>query len=336
MESVLTSPELLSHIFSFLNFNTIKSVRCVSRFWKQQSEYFKFWKGVKLELDEYKKVKKVSNDLLNIISCIKIFNIDNSRRWWEENEKHANNFLCLNLNSKAWVFNEYFEHSITNLRDVPFFHIPLTLDTNFLMSKKLLSIIPRLNILSIEWCKLSSYQLTSIYRKIRNLQLLILDDDHRDVPADLLALSLTKVKKVKLEYANLSTKQLTLIYEEISSSSNSILEYLKIGFSDHTKVETELLISAFSKLKQVDSDTCRFKFEQIITILIDRRLDSSHSLEYLSLFAFPLNIERIPWYVKDNGERERCGLKKRFQSCYCSVIICTWDIYFYGTGTRED
>ena len=84
MESVLTSPELLSHIFSFLNFNTIKSVRCVSRFWKQQSEYFKFWKGVKLELDEYKKVKKVSNDLLNIISCIKIFNIDNSRRWWEE------------------------------------------------------------------------------------------------------------------------------------------------------------------------------------------------------------------------------------------------------------
>ena len=329
METVLSTPELLTHIFNFLDFYTIKTgVRFVSKFWKQQSEYCKIWKNVQLELDDYKKVQQVSKKILNSFSSVYITDFNNRyngiyRDRMRITPRKGNNDLYnlyKKLSTCSRLKNLYVDNIHHKHRDF----------------SKLLSIIPHLNRLNLYKCHLSSYQLTSIYRKIRNLQLLILDDDHRDVPADLLALSLTKVKKVKLEYANLSTKQLTLIYEEISSSSNSILEYLKIGFSDHTKVETELLISAFLKLKQVDSDTCRFKFEQIITILIDRRLDSSHSLEYLSLFAFPLNIERIPWYVKDNGERERCGLKKRFQSCYCSVIICTWDIYFYGTGTRED
>ena len=327
METVLSTPELLFHIFTFLDFTTIKMCRSVSRFWKKQSEYYKFWENVQLQLNLEMcfQEDQVSDELLNIVSNVTIYDGEKIYfSWVKRITPRKENILLFNLYQKL--------STCSRLKNISLRHI----DHDTKDFSKLLSIIPHLNRLNLHWCHLSSYQLTSVYQQITNLQMLTHNEDLSHVPPDVLALSLTKVKKVKLEYANLSTKQLTLIYEEISSSSNSILEYLKIGFSDHTKVETELLISAFSKLKQVDSDTCRFKFEQIITILIDRRLDSSHSLEYLSLFAFPLNIERIPWYVKDNGERERCGLKKRFQSCYCSVIICTWDIYFYGTGTRED
>ena len=295
MESVLSCAELLSHIFSFLNFSSIKRVRRVSRFWKQQSEYFKFWKNVELKLYDYERVE-VSDELLNIISTIKICDVRN----WKGDEE------------LAWFFNQTFSISNpkTNLRQIPNYRVQQTKSN---VSKKILSIIPRLNILKMELCQFSSYQLTSIFQHITNLELLILDNDLKDVPGDLLALSLTKVKRVNLEYANLSTEQLTLIYQEILSSSNSILENIKIDFSDHTNVETELLISAFSKLKQVRIYTCRINFEQLMFILIDRRLDS---LEYLSLFAYPWDIEKIPSYVKF---RERNKMK--FFWCHYSVVI---------------
>ena len=293
MESVLSCAELLSHIFSFLNFSSIKRVRRVSRFWKQQSEYFKFWKNVELKLYDYERVEEVSDELLNIISTIKICDVRRT-----------------GYGKRAWLFNETFSISNpkTNLRQIPFYRVQRTKRN---VSKKLLSIIPCLNILKMELCQFSSYQLTSIFQHITNLELLILDNDLRDVPANVL--SLTKVKRVNLEYANLSTEQLTLIYQEILSSSNSILENIKIGFSDHTNVETELLISAFSKLKQVHINTCGINFKQLMSILIDRRLDS---LEYLSLFAYPWDIKKIPSYVKF---RERNKMK--FFWCYYSVVI---------------
>ena len=304
METALSTPELLTHIFTFLDFTTIKMCRRVSRFWKQQTEYCKFWENVQLKLDECKKVDQVSDDLLNIISNIVILNRDNYRRG------HG---------KLPWLFNEMFLISSpkTNLQEVPSFHDYHAISD---FSKKLLSIIPHLKILEMEYCQLNSYQLTSVYQHITNLQLLILDDDLRDVPADLLALTLTKVKRVNLEYANLCTKQLTLIYQEISSSSNSILENIKIAFSDHTNVETELLISAFSKLKQVELDTCKINFEQIVSILKDRRIDS---LDYLSLFTYPWNIKQIPLDVRC---RKRDGLEKKIHWCYYCIVVASLDI----------
>lgn len=147
---------------------------------------------------------------------------------------------------------------------------------------KLLSIIPHLNRLNLYGCHLSSYQLTSVYQQITNLQLLILNDDHRDVPAN--ALTLTQVKTVKLENAFLSSEQLNFIYQEISSSSNCKLKYLLIGQSDHTNVDSKLLISAFSKLKQVNLTSCKISFEHLMSILlaIDRK---EIKLEHISLFS---------------------------------------------------
>ena len=269
MESVLLCSELLSHIFSFLNFSSIKSVRCVSKFWKQQSEYYKFWENVELKLDEYQKVKQVSKELHNIISIISL-----------PLSYNTNPYSSLKKISACPRLKElYMCHLVSYNKHIK---------NDF--SKSLLSIIPRLNILKIEWCNMSSYQLTSIYQQITNLELLMSNDDHRDVPANVLALALTKVKIVNLKYANLSTEQLTLIYQQISSSSNCNLKHLKINYSDHTNVDTELLITALSKLKVLNISTCRINFEQFINILngigIDRRVTKLEKLFLFSVFSY--------------------------------------------------
>ena len=273
MESVLTSPELLSHIFSFLNFNSIKSVRCVSRFWKQQSEYFKFWKGVKLELDEYKKVMQVSKELLNIISIISLP-------------------LCLegyrNVNSRPLIYKKISIENCPRLKELKMCHVQHK-KSDF--SKNLLSIIPHLDILTIEWSMTPS-DLSSIYLQIPNLKLFVSNDDHRDIPPSLLAFSLTKVETVKLDYANLTTEQLNLIYQQISSS-NCNLKYLKIGYADHKKVDTELLISALSKLEELDIATCMIHFHQFMSIFM-AIADDRTKLKHLTLFSFPRYIFYLP------------------------------------------
>ena len=284
METVLSTPELLFHIFTFLDFTTIKMCRTVSRFWKQQSEYYKFWENVQLIMDECKKVEQVSDELLNIVSNVTICDRKKIYSSWikritprEENK----NIALFNLYEKL--------STCSRLKNISLRHI--THDTKDF--SKLLSIIPHLNRMNLHWCHLSSYQLTSVYQQITNLEMLTVNDDLRHVPADLLALTLTKVKRVKLEYANLSSEQLTLIYQEISSSSNCKLKYLKIDLSNHTNVESKLIISAFSKLKQVNIETCRIEFEQLMDILfaIDRGEIKS---EYVCLYTYFENILHLP------------------------------------------
>ena len=286
MECVLSCPELLSHIFSFLNFSSIKTVRSISKFWQQQSEYYKFWKNVELELDEFR-VKRVSKKLLKIISSIRIICTDKRyapRRTYDYYHYHPTPHSLL------------FISSFLRLKELNLQHVNLS-ERDFVST--LLPIIPRLNILKMEWCKietfkLDSLELNSIYQQITNLNLLLFNDAiHTCVPADLLALSLTKVEKVILECAYLSKEQLTLIYQEISSSSNCNLKYLKIGRSDHTNVDTQLMISAFSKLKQVNIETCRIEFEQLMDILfaIDRGEIKS---EYVCLYTYYENIIHLP------------------------------------------
>ena len=289
MECVLSYPELLSHIFSFLNFSSIKTVRSVSKFWKQQSEYYKFWKNVELELDEFR-VKRVSKKLLKIISRIRIICVD-------ERYTPRRTYYCRTYpHSLSPSFFKKISSSSLRLKELNLQHVNLS-ERDF--APKLLSIIPRLNILKLEWCKidtfkLSSLELNSIYQQITNLKLLLLNDVmHTCVPPDLLALSLTKVEKVILESAYLSTEQLTLIYQEISSSSNCNLKYLKIDRSDHTNVDTQLMIRAFSKLKQINIETCRIEFEQLMDILfaIDRGEIKS---EYVCLYAYFEYILHLP------------------------------------------
>ena len=309
METVLSTPELLFHIFTFLDFTTIKMCRSVSRFWKKQSEYYKFWENVQLQLNLEMcfQVDQVSDELLNIVSNVTIYDGEKIYfSWVKRITPCKENIILFNLYQKL--------STCSRLKNISLRHI----DHDTKDFSKLLSIIPHLNRLNLHWCHLSSYQLTSVHQQITNLQMLKHNDDLSHVPADVLALSLTKVKRVNLEYANLSSEQLTLIYQEISSSSNSILENLKINFSDHRNIESELLISAFSKLKQVDIKTCKINFEQMISILKDRRIDS---LDYLSLFSHPWNVAKIPLDVK---YRKRDGLEKKFYwNYYYSHIVIT-------------
>ena len=71
------------------------------------------------------------------------------------------------------------------------------------------------------------------------------------------------------------------------------MEYLKIDFSDHRNIETELIISAFSKLKQVNIETCKINFTQLLSILsaIDRKVIK---LERVSLFSTHDFIQNLP------------------------------------------
>ena len=282
METVLSTPELLFHIFTFLDFTTIKMCRSVSRFWKQQSEYYKFWENVQLIMDECKKVDQVSDELLNIVSNVTI--CDRKKIYSSYVKRitpREENIALFNLYEKL--------STCSRLKNISLRHI--THDTKDF--SKLLSIIPHLNRMNLHWCHLSSYQLTSVYQQITNLEMLTVNDDLRHVPPDLLALTLTKVKRVKLEYANLSSEQLTLIYQEISSSSNCKLKYLKIDLSNHTNIESKLIISAFSKLKQVNIETCKINFVQLFSILlaIDRKVIQ---LERVSLFSSYEFIQNLP------------------------------------------
>ena len=287
MECVLSCPELLLHIFSFLNFSSIKTVRSISKFWKQQSEYYKFWKNVELELNEFR-AKRVSKKLLKIISSIRIID--------ERYRGRTYDLYLYPITGHSLPPSFLFISSSLRLKELNLQHVNLS-ERDF--TSTLLSIIPRLNILKMEWCKintfkLSSLEVNSIYQQITNLELLLLNDvSHTWVPADLLALSLTKVEKVILESTYLSKEQLTLIYQEISSSSNCNLKYLKIDRSDHTNVDTQLMIRAFSKLKQINIETCRIEFEQLMDILfaIDRGEIKS---EYVCLYAYFEYILHLP------------------------------------------
>ena len=283
METVLSTPELLFHIFTFLDFTTIKMCRSVSRFWKKQSEYYKFWENVQLQLNLEMcfQVDQVSDELLNIVSNVTIYDGEKIYfSWVKRITPRKENILLFNLYQKL--------STCSRLKNISLRHI----DHDTKDFSKLLSIIPHLNRLNLHWCHLSSYQLTSVYQQITNLQLLILNDDHRDVPAN--ALTLTQVKTVKLENAFLSSEQLTLIYQEISSSSNCKLKYLKIDLSNHRNVETELIISAFSKLKQVNIETCKIKFNQLLSILLAIDRGKVIKLERVSLFSSYDYIQHLP------------------------------------------
>ena len=164
--------------------------------------------------------------------------------------------------------------------------------------------------------------------------MLLLNDDHSFVPADLLALSLTKVKIVNLEYANLSKEQLTLIYQQISSSSNCNLKYLQIGQSDHTNVDTELLISSLSKLKQMDIGTCIISFDQLMSILLALPIDGDgNGLEYICLFSYRDYINDLPFHLilRLNKGSVDVELSWRIWEQYYNDNRCFYSKCFYST-----